>query len=327
MIYVLIPLDSNIPVDYVEKCFSSINEALDSTNNQVTIVGQLGDLLPGEYEYLQKLFNMINAPKIFLGGHCCKVPDRISHLRFLMRRTSFSADDWVTFIDADDVISPNYFNAIESRSYCDAVLLNRLRRNEDGCDIKKPYLNYEPNSPEIFRNGWCGNVLWGAFYSGNLIIDVLDYIERNNLYSTFYGSELIICACINEAFASGNFSTVYDEEFTYYWVQRPSSLSVSDLYRRISIIDDVEKVPENQKIQYFLFNVKMVYRKLISLSTTMCNKFMKEVTRKHPNLVRKILDMRDTEYPRYHKYLYLSYDQKEGELGEAIVACLEKYLK
>ena len=327
MIYALIPLDSNVPVEYVENCFNSINEALDNTDNQVTIVGQLGELLPGEYEYLQRVFNIIDAPKIFIGSHYCQVPDRLSHLRFLIKRTSFCDNDWVTFIDADDIISPNFFNAIDSRSYCDAVLLSRLRRTKDGNDIKKPYLNYEPNTPEIFRNGWCGNVLWGAFYSGKLISDVLNYIDRRAFYSTFYGSELIISACINEALASGEYTTVYDEDFEYFWVERPSSLSVSDVYHRISIIEDVEKVPENQKVQYFLFNVKMVYKKLLSLSTLMCNRFMKEITRKHPDLVRKILDMRDNEYSKYHYYLYLSNDENEGELGEAIVSCFEKYLK
>ena len=331
MIYVLIPMDANIPKEYHQRCFDSLNEASAGELANIMYVVQIGNSLPGETEYVKSCFDRLQGNKIFfevIKGE--GVPNRVRQLEDLMNHVSVSDDDWVTFVDADDQVCPNFFHAIPNDYKIDAVLLERLRVLSDGKYMTKPYLNYSALTQEHSRDGWWGNVLWGAFFKWSLILKVFKDMDGSSLYSRYmgaYGSELVLCSHLNEEMGKRikNGSIIYVDDISYYWIERPNSISVSDMKKRINILKEICYIPDKQKIQFFLFNVKMIYKVLSGTSGFMAEEFLKGISKEsiYSGVLDAMCRMEKEQPERFLDYLFLSEDENEGKLGLEIFDILK----
>lgn len=100
-----------------------------------------------------------------------KGPARGTHVKLALL---YCPADYYTFIDFDDSVSVNYFRKLAQLQHDEDVVIASAVRELDGDLILKPYLiwNREPGEPkwEYFLRGGYGNVIWGRFFSRNLLL-------------------------------------------------------------------------------------------------------------------------------------------------------------
>lgn len=82
--------------------------------------------------------------------------------------------DYYTFIDFDDSVSTNYFKKVVQLQHKEEIVVASAVRESDGDILLKPYLIWDRRSDETkwqyFLRGGYGNVIWGRFFSRNLLL-------------------------------------------------------------------------------------------------------------------------------------------------------------
>ena len=135
---------------------------------------------------------------------------------------SFKDSDFYTFVDFDDEVDSGYFyefqRSVSNRFINPEITVGNAVRKLGTKIIPKWYLCWRPrrgeSNTDFFINGSYGNVVWGRFFSSELVKRVIDkYPDPKQVDRKGFGEEY----CLHHLLWFCHLDTVHFTDSLYYW--------------------------------------------------------------------------------------------------------------